>query len=179
MDFSGLHRLCVMDSRGDYVFDHSAALKEAEANPSMANPDEIFETLRRWCLSMGIKKDGDSFSFQDIHQGVPFTGSATRFKDELSVLLVIPGKARQRYKIPGLWGDFLWSVCYQEPLLAEWRGYPSGERWWGVPGRDSCDEKEARERFKWLSSRRQIKRVRLMHRGEIVEEYVSIRQGLS
>ncbi len=177
MDLSGLHRLCLRDRRGDYVLDRETALRELESHPGRSSLDEILDRMRRWCLSMGINRDGDSFSFQDVHEGVVFTGSATRFRDELSVLLVIPGKARQRYRIPGLWGDFGWSVCYQEPLLAEWRGYPSGEKWWGVPGRDCCDEREARERFAWLSSRRQIHRVRLVHDGKIVEEYVSSRPG--
>lgn len=175
MDLSGLHRFCRKDRRGDYVLDRETAVRELENHPAMASLDAVLDRMRRWCLSMGIHKDGDSFSFQDVHEGVVFTGSATRFKDELSVLLVIPGKARQRYRIPGLWGDFRWSVCYQEPLLAEWRGYPSGEKWWGLPGRDCCDEKEARKRFAWLSGRRQINRVRLIHDGKIVEEYVSVR----
>lgn len=177
MDLSGLHRLCIMDKRGDYVLDRETALKELASLGGDRSLDRILDRMRKWCLSMGIRKDGDSFSFQDSHEGVLFNGSATRFKDELSVLLVIPGKARQRYRIPALWSDFRWSVCYQEPLLAEWRGYPSGERWWGLSGRDCCDEREARERFRWLSSRRQINRVRLVHDGKVVEEYVATRAG--
>lgn len=175
MDLSGLHRICVMDKRGDYVMDRVTAIRELSSLGGAGSLEQILDRMRRWCLSMGIRKDGDSFSFQDSHDGVVFNGSATRFKDELSVLLVIPGKARQRFRIPDLWSDFRWSVCYQEPLLAEWRGYPSGERWWGVSDRDCCDEREARERFRWLSSRRQINRVRLVHDGKIVEEYTSIK----
>ncbi|EFC91782.1 hypothetical protein Dpep_1758 [Dethiosulfovibrio peptidovorans DSM 11002] len=173
MDLSGLHRLCRRDKRGDYVLDRVKAAEELGSLPGRLSLEGLLERMRGWCLSMGIKRDGDSFSFNDVHEGLPFSGSATRFQDELSVLLVVPGRGRQRYRIPGLWGDYRWSVCYQEPLLAEWRSYPSGERWWGAVGRDSCDETEARERFRWLSSRRQIHRARLIHDGKIVDEYVS------
>ncbi|PIE54082.1 MAG: hypothetical protein CSA35_07915 [Dethiosulfovibrio peptidovorans] len=173
MDVAGLHRLCTKDRRGDYVLERETALQKLEGLPGWPSLDEILDRMRRWCLSMGIKRDGDSFSFQDVHGAVPFTGSATRFGDELSVLLVVLGQGRQRYRILGLWGEYRWSVCYQEPFLAEWRSYPSGERWWGIPNRDWCDEREARSRYDWLCRRRQIHRVRLLYDGKVVDEHLS------
>ena len=173
MDLTGLHRLCRQDKRGDYVLEREYAAQVLNGLEEWPDLEEILDNMRRWCLSMGINRDGDSFSFQDLHEDLPFSGSATRFRDELSILLKVDSRGRQRYRIPSLWDDYQWSVCYQEPLLAEWRSYPSGEKWWGLSIRDCTDGSKALERFKWLSSRRQIKMVKLLHRGKTVKEYIS------
>lgn len=56
MDLSGLHRLCVMDKRGDYILDRETALKELASMDGVDSLEQIMDRMRRWCMSHGDKE---------------------------------------------------------------------------------------------------------------------------
>jgi hypothetical protein len=88
----------------------------------------LLEEIRQWCEASGIGGHGGSVSFSGRRGGREYRGTATRFRDELSILIHAEGEGRRRYRIPGLWSDYSWLVLYQEPLSGEWRSWPGAAK---------------------------------------------------
>jgi hypothetical protein len=156
---------------GEYLLERRFAEIYAAARGIPLKYDELLEEIRQWCEASGIGGHGGSVSFSGRRGGREYRGTATRFRDELSILIHAEGEGRRRYRIPGLWSDYSWLVLYQEPLSGEWRSWPGAAKESALTERDRTTEEKAGEGFDWVCRRRIISRVRLF-RGEcLVKEY--------
>ena len=167
-----LHLLCAPAPRpGEFFLERRFAEAFARSKGISLNFDILLENLRTWCSASGIERHGASLSFSGCHEGKDYRGTATRFRDELSILIHVKGEGRTRYRIPSLWSDYSWLVLYQEPFLGEWRSWPGAARYIDAMEKDRTTEREAREGFEWACRRKIISRVRLFRGNDLVSEY--------
>ena len=167
-----LHILCARSNRRDeYLLERKYAQAFAASRNIRLNFDALLEKIRTWCAREGIDHPGRSVSFTGESAGRQYSGTATRFHDELSVLLHVEGEGKTRYRVLGVWDDHSWLVLYQEPFLGVWRSWPAAARDFEGIERDRSDERSAREGFEWVCTRNVISRARL-YRGEtLVAEF--------
>ncbi|NLM71797.1 MAG: hypothetical protein GX181_07560 [Synergistaceae bacterium] len=169
---AGLHLLCAPSHReGEFILERRFAQVYAAANEISLDFDSLIAFIRRWCEAEGIVRDGQSASFSGVSAAGEYSGTVTRFRDEISVLIFLEGEGRKRYRVLGVFDDYSWLVMYQEPLTGEWRSWPGAARDYEGVERDRTDERSAREGFDWVCGRRIIARARLMRGDEIVAEY--------
>jgi len=135
--------------------------------------DALLKTLREWCASEGVVRNGQTTSFSGKSADKTYSGTATRFRDELSILIHVDGEGRKRFRILGVWNDFSWLVLYQEPLLGEWRSWPGAAKDPEGMEKDRTDERTAREGFEWVCRRKIISRAQLLRGEEVATEYYS------
>ena len=169
-----LHLLCAPSHRrGEYLLERKFAQAFAASNGIPLDFDALMATLREWCASQGVVRNGQTASFSGKSADKKYSGTATRFRDELSILIHVDGEGRKRFRILGLWNDFSWLVLYQEPLLGEWRSWPGAAKDPEGMEKDRTDERSAREGFEWVCRRRIISRARLLRGEEVTTEYYS------
>lgn len=156
---------------GEFLLERRFAETYAFARGIPLEYDKLLEEIRQWCEASGIGAHGGSISFGGRRHGKEYRGTATRFRDELSILIHADGEGRRRYRIPELWSDYSWLVIYQEPLSGEWRSWPGAAKEPSVMERDRTTEEKAREGFDWVCRRRIISRARLFWGDSLVKEY--------
>ena len=156
---------------GEFLLERRFAETYAFARGIPLEYDKLLEEIRQWCEASGIGAHGGSISFGGRRHGKEYRGTATRFRDELSILIHADGEGRRRYRIPELWSDYSWLVIYQEPLSGEWRSWPGAAKEPSVMERDRTTEEKAREGFDWVCRRRIISRARLFRGDSLVKEY--------
>jgi len=156
---------------GEFLMERRFAETYAFARGIPLEYDKLLEEIRQWCEASGIGAHGGSISFGGRRHGKEYRGTATRFRDELSILIHADGEGRRRYRIPELWSDYSWLVIYQEPLSGEWRSCPGAAKEPSVMERDRTTEEKAREGFDWVCRRRIISRARLFRGDSLVKEY--------
>jgi len=156
---------------GEFLLERRFAETYAFARGIPLEYDKLLEEIRQWCEASGIGAHGGSISFGGRRHGKEYRGTATRFRDELSILIHADGEGRRRYRIPELWSDYSWLVIYQEPLSGEWRSWPGAAKEPSVIERDRTTEEKAREGFDWVCRRRIISRARLFRGDSLVKEY--------
>ena len=117
-----LQDFCAPSPRpGEYLLERRFAETYASARGIALNFEELLEELRQWSEASGIRGHGTGASFTGTLGGKEYRGTATRFRDELSILIHAGEDGRRRFRVPGLWSDYSWLVLYQEPLSGEWR----------------------------------------------------------
>ena len=156
---------------GEFLLERRFAETYAFARGIPLEYDKLLEEIRQWCEASGMGAHGGSISFGGRRHGKEYRGTATRFRDELSILIHADGEGRRRYRIPELWSDYSWLVIYQEPLSGEWRSWPGAAKEPSVMERDRTTEEKAREGFDWVCRRRIISRARLFRGDSLVKEY--------
>ena len=167
-----IHLLCAPSHReGEYILERRFAQVYAAANGIELDFDSLLALIRDWCAAKGVVRDGRSASFSGKEAGGDYSGTVTRFRDEVSVLIFVEGEGRKRYRILDVFDDYSWLVMYQEPLTGEWRSWPGAARDHVGVERDRTDERSAREGFDWVCRRRIITRARLLRGDETVVEY--------
>ncbi len=167
-----LQDLCAPSPRkGEYILERRFAEVYASARGMGLDFSGLLEELRDWSEASGVKGHGESATFSGKIAGRSYSGTVTRFRDELSILIHTDGEGRRRYIIPALWSDYSWLVTYQEPLSGEWRSWPGTSREPHLMERDRTTEREAREGFEWVCRRPVISRARLYRGESLVTEY--------
>ena len=167
-----LHALCAPSSRpGEYLLERRFAQAFAATNGIPLDFDVLLKKTREWCASEGVIRNGQTASFSGRTTNSVYSGTITRFRDELSMLIHIEGEGRMRYRILGVWSDYSWLVLYQEPFLGEWRSWPGTARDHEGVEKDRTDERAAREGFEWVCRRRIISRAQLLCGEKVVCEY--------
>lgn len=173
---STIHGLCAPAPRGnEFLLERNYAEVLASARGIALDFNGLLGELREWCAAIGVKGHGSRASFTGRVEGREYRGTATRFRDELSIL-ILAGEERRRYRVPGLWSDYSWLVVYQEPLTGEWRSWPGAAREPAVMERDRTTEAKAREGFQWVCRRPVISRARLFRGGSLAEEFFGRRR---
>ena len=173
-----LQDLCAPSPRkGEYVLERRFAEVYTSARGIGLDFSGLLDELREWSRASGIRRHGDSFSFGGKAGNREYRGTATRFRDELSILIHTAGEGRRRYIVPALWSDYSWLVLYQEPLSGEWRSWPGAFREPHLQEGDKTTEREAREGFDWVCRRPVISRARLYRGENLVTEYFARRRG--
>jgi hypothetical protein len=167
-----LHLLCAPSHRsGEYLLERRFAEAISLSHGIRLDFNALLESIRSWCVSEGILRNGQRASFSGMRGGRSYSGTATRFRDELSILIHVEGEGRKRFRIPSLWCDYSWLVLYQEPLLGEWRSWPGAAKDWTGMEKDRTEERKAREGFEWVCRRKIISRARLFRGEELITEY--------
>ncbi len=156
---------------GEFLLERRFAEVYASARGISLDFDGLLEEIRQWCEASGIGGHGGNVSFTGRADGKEYRGTATRFRDELSILIHAEGEGRRRYRVPGLWSDYSWLVLYQEPLSGEWRSWPGAAKESSLMERDRTTEQKAREGFEWVCRRQVISRVRLFRGNSLLREY--------
>lgn len=171
-----LRDLCAPSPRKDeFLLERRFAEVYASARGTPLDFDGLLAEIREWCKDSGIERHGGSYSFSGLAGGREYRGTATRFRDELSILIHTAGEGRRRYIVPGLWSDYSWLVAYQEPLTGEWRSWPGALKEPRLMERDRTNEREAREGYEWVCKRPIISRARLFRGEDLVSEYFARR----
>ncbi len=169
-----LHLLCAPSHRpGEYLLERKFAQAFAASNGIPLDYDALMGALREWCARQGVVRNGRTASFSGRSADRNYFGTATRFRDELSILIHVEGEGRKRFRVLGVWSDFSWLVLYQEPLLGEWRSWPGAAKDPVGIEKDRTDERAAREGFEWVCKRRIISRARLLRGDAVITEYFS------
>lgn len=171
-----VHKLCApAPKEGEFLLERNFAEVLASAKGVPLDFNGLLDELREWCAALGIKGHGTKASFAGRMGAHEYHGAATRFRDELSILIHAQ-EGRRRYRVPGLWSDYSWLVIYQEPLTGEWRSWPGASRDSSMMERDRTTEAKAREAFQWVCRRPIISRARLFKGETMVEEFFGRRR---
>lgn len=169
---SRLHLLCAPSHRpGEFILERRFAQVYAAANGIELDFESLLAAVREWCAAEGVTRDGQSAEFSGTSGAGAYSGTVTRFRDEVSVMIRVEGEGRKRYRVLGVFDDYSWLVMYQEPLTGEWRSWPGAALDHEGVERDRTDERTARDGFEWVRGRRIIPGARLMRGDVIVAEH--------